>query len=521
MYFKYRHKNLGKLSQKIGLVIGILLLIIQPYCIGVSNFNNKMFQGKYNITSTTDPISYIQYRGVSQFNYQYFYQDDFANIHPAYCINLELSGPQDFEGGYEVEVTEKIKDQKVAAILASGYPYVSINELGLLTKEEGICATQFAVWCYLSNLDMSQICPTQPQYQRVVEAIHSIYRRGLEEPYITGHGVNLIPKGEVIEDPNDSLFFSQTFQIIKNSNVKSIKICYQDKDVQIVDNLNQNVIELGNVNEFKVLIPKENVVEEKKVTFELEIQEKESAVLFGKTTIPNTQNLALMLKDMKSENIGYTFTIPYYPTEIILKKVCKEEKEKNIANVKFRIYQEDNSQLLGEFITDENGEIYINVEKQLGIFTNKKIRIEEIETPKEYILEKEPKIIDLKYGTQNMIVFENSKSKGKIKIEKISKESNAWNALPSQTKLEGAIFKIYDIDKNEIETITTNKDGIAVSSELYVGKYYIQEIVAPNHYVLDPKMHLIEITQNEEIVKYVFENSSEPYVKKELPKTGR
>jgi hypothetical protein len=45
-----------------------------------------------------------------------------------------------------------------------------------------------------------------------------------------------------------------------------------------------------------------------------------------------------------------------------------------------------------------------------------------------------------------------------------------------------------------VDTIKTGEDGIAVSKELYLGKYEVEEIEAPYGMVLSGEIHAVELT---------------------------
>ena len=45
-----------------------------------------------------------------------------------------------------------------------------------------------------------------------------------------------------------------------------------------------------------------------------------------------------------------------------------------------------------------------------------------------------------------------------------------------------------------VETVTTGEDGVAVSGELYLGRYAVKEVRAPYGYVLDAEEHIAELT---------------------------
>lgn len=70
---------------------------------------------------------------------------------------------------------------------------------------------------------------------------------------------------------------------------------------------------------------------------------------------------------------------------------------------------------------------------------------------------------------------------GYIEINKIDAKTGA--------NLLGAVFKIIDSNGNEADRLTTNTSGYAKSIELTAATYSIQEITAPNGYLLDTTVH--------------------------------
>ena len=72
--------------------------------------------------------------------------------------------------------------------------------------------------------------------------------------------------------------------------------------------------------------------------------------------------------------------------------------------------------------------------------------------------------------------------------------------------LEGAVYEITAAEdivtlegtvrakKGEVvDTLTTGADGTAKSKELYLGKYEVKEVTAPNGMVLNDEIHSVEL----------------------------
>lgn len=70
--------------------------------------------------------------------------------------------------------------------------------------------------------------------------------------------------------------------------------------------------------------------------------------------------------------------------------------------------------------------------------------------------------------------------------------------------LENAVFGLYSDescqDKYLLETITTDDSGIALSSALVNGTYYVKEKEAPAGYLLDDKVYTVEIGDSDDII---------------------
>ena len=66
--------------------------------------------------------------------------------------------------------------------------------------------------------------------------------------------------------------------------------------------------------------------------------------------------------------------------------------------------------------------------------------------------------------------------KGTLKIIKVDE-----NEVP----LEGIKFEIYNSNKELVDTIVTDKNGVAQSKPLVLGKYYYKEVEAPDNIVID------------------------------------
>ena len=188
-------------------------------------------------------------------------------------------------------------------------------------------------------------------------------------------------------------------------------------------------------------------------------------------------------------------------SSILIHKIDSVTGE-GIYGVKFLLYDGDNNPI-GQYETDNEGYIYINKELPEG-----KYKIRELEPADGYISDNEEKTFYLKKGKTTEITWENTPQMGQIQITKKSSDDNPYNGFPAGTLLEGATFEIYDRANNLLDTIVSDKNGIAVSKPLPLGRYIIRETKAPNFYEANSNVIEAEIEFVGQIVRLEVLNSS-------------
>ena len=172
-----------------------------------------------------------------------------------------------------------------------------------------------------------------------------------------------------------------------------------------------------------------------------------------------------------------------------------------IKGVKFEIY-DANKNKVDTITTDENGKA-VSKDLQIGTYTYK-----EVSVPKGYVIdENEYEFAVTSKETKIEKTVVNNRAKGALKIIKLEKGT--------KTPIEGVTFEILDENKNVVDTIVTNKDGIAEKQDLIVGKYYYREISAPDKYIVDSKEKSFKLSDNGEIFEATVYNEA-----KTLPVTG-
>ena len=211
-------------------------------------------------------------------------------------------------------------------------------------------------------------------------------------------------------------------------------------------------------------------------------------------------------------------------------------KKKNVANtgnhihklytsgkgnyvVKFLLYDEDRNPI-GEFISDNEGYVYITADDLPdGANTSGRFYLRELEAAEGYILDKEYKTVYVRPGRTVEIEWVNTAITAQIQIWKKSADDNVINGFPAGTPLEGAVFEIYDKSNRLVETIKSDRRGLAVSSPLPLSRYTIKEVKAPSYYAVSGETVTVYLEHPGQIVQVEVLNES-VYTNVSIHKTG-
>lgn len=161
-------------------------------------------------------------------------------------------------------------------------------------------------------------------------------------------------------------------------------------------------------------------------------------------------------------------------------QIIKSDKDsgKRIAGVKFEI-RKMNGEIIGAYTTDSDGVIYLP-EAESGWYT-----VTELEAASGYLLDTTPHRIEVKDGQTATLEITNHKS-SRILLHKVDKATGKG--------IYGAVFLLYDSNRNPIGEYVTDQDGYIYADEgLADGRYYLREIKAAPGYVLDPELKTIYV----------------------------
>lgn len=137
-----------------------------------------------------------------------------------------------------------------------------------------------------------------------------------------------------------------------------------------------------------------------------------------------------------------------------------------------------------------------------------------------YVPDTEKKTVYVESGETTEVEWENTPITGQIQITKTSADYNSVNGWPAGTPIPGTEFEIYNARTgNLVDTVETDKNGVASSRPLPLGRYKIVESKAADFYGLDKTPIEVEIEFAGQIVKVAMTNKS-LYTNVSIQKTG-
>ena len=221
-------------------------------------------------------------------------------------------------------------------------------------------------------------------------------------------------------------------------------------------------------------------------------------------------------------------------------KIVKKDAETGnvipVSGIGFKVWDCANSEyisqkiyypsemILDTFYTDESGSLMLPQELAYGDY-----ELHEVQSAEGYVLDKNPVPFTIDGSVETVVVEKtNTAQKGKISVQKtgdifttVATASSAYTDENGETivnpttytpvfangNLSGAVFQIIASEDiitadgtlrasagDVVAEITTDENGYAETDLLYLGKYEVKEITAPDGYVLNAESQFVELT---------------------------
>ena len=293
-----------------------------------------------------------------------------------------------------------------------------------------------------------------------------------------------VPKGYILDSTIHEFNITNNKQVVSEKVVNfpekgSLKIIKLDSDNKVLSGVKFNILD-SNKNVVDTIVTNENGIAVSKDLklgkyYYQEIEVPENIILDSNIyPFTLTENNQVITKTIVNEYIKGRLSI-----------VKVDENNKPLANVKFEI-TDKNGKVVDTLVTDAAGNA---VSKKLIKGT---YYYQEIEAPKGVIIDNTIYEFKIEYDNQNVVKnIINRYAKGTIVITKYDSSGKL---------LENVKFQILNEAKEVVDTITTNKDGVAYSEKLLLGKYFYREIAAPDNVIMDTQEHEFSLTENNEVI---------------------
>ena len=357
-----------KSKRKTKLVGGMKVLIIAGvlFVFNILNFINVVNAESINaanIYSIGDCGSLLTYKGITvKVSYVQYIQDGVE--YPAYCMDKTKPGAETTP--YTVSIQRAIQDVGLWRRIINGYPYKTIQELGVANKEEAFTATKQAIYCYIHGNNPDDYGAIGEAGERTLNAMKKIINDAQNSSETKISSTITINKNmeEWKQDENEKNYLSKTYMISAGATVEKYKIIITKENgqdlggIKLTDINNQEKTEFAPNEKFKILIPIKNMTEAGSFNIQVEAKVKTKPVLYG--TAPNSgyQDYALTAATYE-DGIGrvqdeYTKN----ETKIIIIKKDQEE-EIVLEGVEFELLNEKKETVYTGLKTNSEGKIVV------------------------------------------------------------------------------------------------------------------------------------------------------------------
>ena len=253
-----------------------------------------------------------------------------GNLHYAYCLQRERKGVGGDQESYNVNVTEMLKDEKIWRAIINGFPYKSAEELGVENDQDAFVATKQAIYSVMYDWDVdTHFRGADERGWKIFNAIKTITnnaRNGTETPN-KSNVLEIKPVGEFKKENNN--YYSQEYSVKASVDMSNYIITKIENfpEGSIVTHLNNNPkTEFSPNQNFKILIPKNKILNNFEGTIKINGRVKTYPVFYGASYDENLQDYALTYDAYETVGDEITLRVNAYKSKIT---VIKKDGETN------------------------------------------------------------------------------------------------------------------------------------------------------------------------------------------------
>lgn len=410
-----------------------------------------------------------------------------GQFHPAYCMNEDRKGA-DNEHSYNVTLTELLANtemyNRVWRVAVNGYPYQSLETLGVSSNEYAFQATKMAIYCVLGQSHLENFYANDDIGQSIVNLIHRLVNIGLNGTDTYKTPIASINKsGEMILDGD---YYIQNYNVSCNVEVSSYsieKVGFPNGTI-ITNSVGEEKTSFGQGETFQLKIPK-NIVETENINGRLiaKVNAKSYALFYSTNYNPNLQDYATTADIVELTNSAVDINLKANTASIKIRKIDTDTKQP-IKDTTYELIKEDGT-VLSIGTTDENGELVFK-ELYQGNYV-----IKEVKANDDYVISQESVDIRANYNKVTEVTLENEHKKGDLKVYKTDADNN-------KIVLGGVKFALYSYEFDKItEHYTTDANGEISIKGLRTGSWALIEEETNKWYNLLDDQAELKIEWNE------------------------
>lgn len=323
------------------------------------------------------------------------YQEN-GKEYPVYCLNRELHGVGEYIATYDVKDQGKIEDLGLWRVVINGYPYKSIEQLGVTNEEEAYIATKQSIYCYIYNTGTELYSAINEQGERVINAMNNILENAKNSnESFDNPNIEIEQSEKWNVDEIENKYVSKEYKIKSNKNISKITLNLESQPK------GTKIINLDEDGKFKILIPIENLKESGKFKIKIQTELETKPIFLGEAPSNDLQNY--LLTAYSYENLDKEFEQEYEKndTKIIIEKVDNNTNEL-LGGAKFEILDEKQKSIR---VAETNNEGQVILDGLMpGIYY-----IKEVQAPNGYSIDSELKKVEIKLNQEISLTIKNNK----------------------------------------------------------------------------------------------------------------
>ena len=363
---KENRKLKSKRKTKLASGIKVLTIASALFVFNMLNFMNVVHAESINVAniySIGDCGSLLTYKGATvKVSYVQYIQDGVE--YPAYCMDKTKPGAETTP--YTVSIQSAIQDVGLWRRIINGYPYKTIQELGVANKEEAFTATKQAVYCYIHGNNPDDYGAIGEAGERTLNAMKRIINDAQNSSETKISSTITINKNydEWKQDENEKNYVSKTYTISAGASIEKYKVTVTKENgqdlggIKLTDTNNQEKAEFSQNEKFKILIPIKNMTETGSFNIQLESKVKTKPVLYG--TAPNSGYQDYALTAATYEEGTGKVQDEYIKNETKIIIIKKDQDTGNLLKgVEFELLNEKKETAYTGLKTNEEGKIVV------------------------------------------------------------------------------------------------------------------------------------------------------------------